>query len=103
MSNLHIATLSLGVPLLRSSSAELVLHHYWQDEAEPRLRDTNLDADPLGRHRTIGQELDLVIGLEEWEQLEVELVGALFRGGKAFDRGSGEFAYGGFVRMDWNF
>ncbi len=102
LSNLHITTVSVGVPILQSSSAEFVFHHYRQEDAATRLR-SDLDARPGGTRRTIGQELDLVLGLEEWEQLEIEIVGSIFRSGSAFERLSGEFAYGGFIRMDWNF
>jgi len=103
LSNLHIATLSLGFPLLRSSSIEFVLHHYWQDEAVARLRGARLAARPQGRERTLGQEVDVVLGLEEWKRLEIEAVVSVFRSGRAFGAAAGELAVGGFLRMDWNF
>ena len=103
LSNLHVATFSVGVPLFSDSSLELVYHHYRQDEASEFLRDTDLDTVPGGRGRTLGQELDLVVGLEEWEHLEVELIGSVFRAGAAFERESGEFAHLVAIKIDYNF
>lgn len=103
LSNLHLWTASLGFPLLRSSSVEFVYHFYQQVYAAPFLRDARLKTRPLGRNRTIGQEWNLVLGLEEWEHIEIELVLALFRAGSAFGPLAGQTAYGQFFNIDYNF
>jgi len=103
LSNLHIFTLSLGVPFMTNSSVELVFHDYRQVTATDFLRDSRLDADPLGEDTHIGNELDLVIGLEEWEHWELEWVGAVFRSGDAFGPLSGEYAFNTFFKVNYNF
>jgi hypothetical protein len=103
LSNLHVVTAALGFRFWESSSVELLYHFYRQHRAAAFLRDTRLDAEPLGRSKTLGHELDLVIGLEEWEHFEVEVVAALFRAGSAFGSLSGELSYGGFLKVDYNF
>jgi len=92
LSNLRIATVALGFPILTNSSVELVFHSYRQVDAAKFLRDANIRRQPAGRKRGIGHELDLVIGLEEWEHIEIELVAAAFRAGSAFGKHcDGEF------------
>ncbi len=84
LSNLRIATASLGLRFLRRSSVELIYHSYQQAEAAKFLRDATVRRQPAGSKRGIGHELDLVIGIEEWEHVEIELIGAGFRAGPAF-------------------
>lgn len=92
LSNLHVLTLSVGLPLLRNSSAEVVYHRYHQDHAAPFMRDSRIKAKPLGKDTSIGEEWDIVIGIEEWKHVELELVAALFRPGNAYGILSGEEA-----------
>ena len=110
LSNLHIVTASVGWRILHSSSLELLYHYYQQAVPAPFLRDTKLKADPNGRSGAIGHEWDMALGLEEWEHLEVELIGALFLAGSAFGRTrdhpddfSGNLAQGVFLKLKWNF
>lgn len=103
LSNLHIWTASAGFRFWQSSSVEFVYHFYQQVHATSSLRDDDLDANPLGKHRTIGQEWDVVLGLEEWQHIEVGLIGSLFRAGSAYGPLSGEIAYGLILKVDYNF
>jgi hypothetical protein len=103
LSNLHIVTASLGIGLLESSSIELVYHLYRQDEALASIRNSRLKASPDGQSRQLGQEIDLVIGLEEWDRLEVELIGSVFRAGDAFGPDEGELAGLAILKVDYNF
>lgn len=103
LSNLRVTTLALGLPLLRSSSIELLYHSYAQVHRADFLRDTNLCRRPDGDRRRLGREFDLVLGLEEWEQLEIELIGAAFRASSAFGTASGEQSYFGALKVNWNF
>jgi hypothetical protein len=52
-------------------------HLYRQVEPAPFLRDVHIRAEPEGERRSVGQEWDVVIGIEEWEHIEIELIGAL--------------------------
>ena len=110
LANLHVVTAAIGYRILHSSSLELLYHYYQQAVPAPFLRDTKLKADPNGKSGAIGHEWDLALGLEEWEHLEIELIGALFRAGSAFgptrdhpDDFSGNLAEGVFLKVKWNF
>jgi len=84
LSNLQIATAAVGIHLLRNSSLTLAYHHFRQVEKADYLRDVSISADPDGLHRSIGQELDLILGIEEWRHVQLELIGGVFRAGAAF-------------------
>jgi hypothetical protein len=103
LSNLQIWTVALGFPFWRSSSVEFVYHLYRQVHPAPFLRDARVDADPTGKKRGIGQEWDVVLGLQEWKRVEIELIGSLFRAGRAYGPLSGKNAFGLFFEIDFNF
>lgn len=103
LSNLDIYTLSVGFPLLAHSSIEIPFHVYRQVEASDRLRNARLRIDPDGLSRDIGSELDIVLGLEEWKHLELELVAGLFRAGDAFGARSGDYASTVIFKLNYNF
>lgn len=103
LSNLHIWTVALGFRIVESSSIELVYHLYQQVNLAPFLRDVDIDADPEGDARHIGQEWDLVFGLEAWEHVEIELIGAIFRAGSAFGQLNGELAYRVLFEIKYSF
>jgi hypothetical protein len=103
LSNLQIWTLALGLPMWRNSSIEVVYHHYRQIEPNDFLRDAKIDADPEGNRRHIGQEWNLIVGVEEWKHWEIEWIGALFRAGSAYGNLSGALAYQLTLQIDYNF
>jgi len=81
LSNLIILTAGLGVLPGDRTSLDLVYHRYWQHEASDSLREAAIDADPNGRRRHLGDEIDLVLGMSEIENLDIEAaVGAFFPG-----------------------
>ena len=84
LSNLDILTVAAGRRFLHSSSIEVVYHRYSQVEAAPFLRDTAMRTDPSGLSTDIGSEIDLIIGFEEWDHLELEFVGGVFLPGEAY-------------------
>lgn len=103
LSNLHILTAALGFPLLRHSSIEILYHRYRQDEPAPFLRDVSFKRDPDGIHRDLGEEWDAVLGIEEWEHWEIEIIGAIFRTGEAFAPREGRLSYLGIAQVRFNF
>lgn len=103
LSNLHITTASLGFPLFRNSSIEVLYHVYWQDHKSTFLREARIKAGPQGEHRSLGQEWNLVIGIEEWTHWEVEVIGALFRAGAAFGSSEHDLAQLGLFKINYNF
>lgn len=84
LSNLAITTLGSGIRFGGNSSAELVLHQYRQLVPATTVSAARLSADPLGQHRRLGRELDLVIALREWTWLELTLRWSRFEPGPAY-------------------
>jgi alginate production protein len=102
LSNLGIVTAGVGVSLLRSSSLDLVYHHYRQVQAADSLNGSRLDFELTGESRDVGQEIDLVLALEEWEQLEFEFAASALRAGDAF-ADAGSWCYGGLFTVRFAF
>ncbi len=92
LSNLAILTAGLGIKPSQGSSLDLVYHRYWQHHASDSLRNSALQVDPTGSSRHIGDEIDLIFGVSEFEQVEVELRLGAFFPGAAF-KGSRDPAY----------
>ena len=103
LSNLSIPTVGVGLSLLESSSVDLVYHHYRLVEHAEALRDSRLEFDLNGQSRDLGDEVDLVLAVEEWERLELEFVAAAFRAGQAFGHERGTWSYGGFAAVRYGF
>jgi hypothetical protein len=103
LSNIHILTAGVGIGFFERSSVDLVYHHYRQDRAAPFLRDAGVKRDPLGIHKPIGDEIDLIVGWEDLEPLELKLIASAFRAGKAFGPSSGDWSYLLAARFRLNF
>ncbi len=103
LSNLRISTISIGFPLFEESSVELLYHRYNQVHATPFLRNAKIDQSPEGEHRDVGQEIDLVLGIEEWKHVELEIIAAMFRAGKAYDEFAGERAASFVFKFNYNY
>jgi alginate production protein len=103
LANLNIATAGVGMRFLEKSSVDFLYHHYRQDEATPFARDIFFKRDPDGRHRHIGDEIDLIIGIEDWEPIEFKIVGSIFRAGEAFQPLDGELSYQAALRIRLNY
>lgn len=62
LSNLIVHTVGFGIWPSRRVSLDLVYHRYRQDELSDNIRDSEIDLDPSGLRRELGQEFDLVMG-----------------------------------------
>lgn len=100
LENLRVSTLSVGFRFGEDSSVELIHHNYQQDRAAV-AHSLRLDADANGRATHLGDELNLIIGIEEWKHFEFEAVGAYFVPGAAFD--AGDSAWSASLKLDYNF
>ena len=49
------------------------------------MRDVAIDAEPAGERRHIGDGIDIVVGIKEVANFNVELVGGVFLPGSAFE------------------
>lgn len=88
LSNMSIFTAGFGVWPRRDLSIDLIYHYYLQDVASDKLADSALDAEPTGRNRRLGNEVDLVLGFKPLEKLQVNGFFGYFMPGPAFERGS---------------
>ena len=88
LSNLSIFTVGAGInPIEEKCSIDLVYHYYLQNVATDSLRDVGIDAEPDGRSKRIGSEIDLIIGyVNEGSKgiFELAFVLGYFIPGKAF-------------------
>jgi alginate production protein len=95
LSNLAIFTVGAGVRPGPNWSVDLVYHDYRQHHASPTLRHAAIDAEPSGRRRRLGSEIDLVVGVVEiLDRLEVKAVVGHFFPGAAFPGGTGAWGVG---------
>jgi hypothetical protein len=97
LSNLSVLTIGVGCSLLQSSSLDLVYHRYRLQEPAASLRSARIDTTLNGRDRDLGQAFDLVLGVEEWERVEVEVAGSVFQAGPAFGVDDHKWVWGGLL------
>ena len=103
LSNIGIFTSAFGVRLLKNSSIELVYHKYDQVVAADFMRTANINADPNGISRDIGQEINVIADFREWKHWEIGLEGYVFNPGKAFDQENNDPAWALFFDVNYNF
>ena len=85
LANLSIVTADAGINPAEEFSIDIVYHYYSQIKASEEFFDVNIDADPDGVHKSVGSEIDLVLGYEqESENLAVEFSLGYFMPGSAF-------------------
>lgn len=106
LANLGVQTLGIGGSILRSSSLDLVFHRYRLSDRGSRL--PGIELEPVGelepRHSDLGQAIDVVLAIEEWERFELELACSAFRAGRAFERAArGETSLAAFLALRFAF
>jgi alginate production protein len=84
LSNLEVRSLSAGVRLLENSSLELIRYRYRQPVPSTSIPGARLSADPLGVSGDIGREVDVLLALREWKNVELTLRWSRFTPGAAF-------------------
>ena len=91
LSNLAILTVGIGIRPSEKFSLDLVYHYYLQHRASDTIRSGGLDAQPSGRSRRLGSEVDLVVGLEDiWNRVDAKVVLGYFLPGAAFPGNAGD-------------
>ena len=60
LSNLAITTAGIGIRPMRKTSIELIYHYYRQHKRSDDIFDAEIDEDPDGLNKILGQEIDLV-------------------------------------------
>lgn len=99
LSNLAIVTAGVGISLFEASSLDFIYHSYRQVEPTNSLRNTRLIAPLTGTDRDLGQGLDVVLAVEEWDRFQFEVIASAFRAGTAFGVQHGQWAVDGFVAL----
>jgi ABC-type glycerol-3-phosphate transport system substrate-binding protein len=61
------------------------------------MRQARIETPLTGVNRTLGDEIDLVVAIEEWERLEFDVAAAAFRAGRAFGQQDGAWSFGAFL------
>jgi alginate production protein len=85
LSNLAIVTVGVGVRPREWFSLDLVHHIYLQHHASPTLRDARIAAEPTGRSRQLGTEVDFIVGLADvLDRIDVKAAVGYFSPGPAF-------------------
>lgn len=102
LSNMHIYTAGIGFRPNKNLSIDFIYHHYQQDLAIDEIRNSDLDMDPEGDNKHLGDELDMVIGIELSKQLETELSLGYFHPGSAFEEDANA-AYLANVKITFDF
>ncbi|RMF90667.1 MAG: hypothetical protein D6736_06425 [Nitrospinota bacterium] len=84
LSNLLIFTAGTGLRPFPPTSLTLMYHHYQQHRAADTLREARITAEPAGRSRNLGHELDF-IGSWGWGRFELTVIVGTFWPGSAFE------------------
>ena len=103
LSNLDIFNIGAGMTVLKSSSLDVLYHRYRLVEYASELRDARFDLPLTGASRDLGQGLDAVLALEEWERLEFSVMASGFRAGRAAVTRAGEWNYMALLAMRYAF
>ncbi len=101
LSNLNILTVGVGARPASRTSVDLLYHRYTQHKASHSIRDSALNADPSGRSKELGAEIDLIIGYREVKDLRLELMLGYFLPGSAFPSASNGVVSRATIRYDF--
>lgn len=84
LSNLAVLTLGAGFDILGKSSIDIVYHGFLQHRVSKKIRDSKLDRKPNGSSRNLGQEIDVIVGIREFDGVDLDFIGGLYFPGSAF-------------------
>lgn len=99
LSNLGIGSLGVGISLLKSSSLDLLWNRYRLRHPADELRDARLELELDEQGRDLGEAVDLVLALEEWERVELEFTAAAFKPGRAVLGENRDWVWGGLLAL----
>jgi len=94
LSNMLITTLGFGLRPSKKKSIDFVYHKYNQHRADDDIRDSNLDTDPNGLSRDLGQEVDIIVGYRPSKDVLLEINLGAFFPGNAFLPSAGNAYFG---------
>jgi hypothetical protein len=83
LSNLTVWTIGLGLRPFTRTSVDLVYHRYEQHALRRSLPSNRLGATGTGRSTALGDEIDVIVAVQQWRRVDLSLVTGLFRPGEA--------------------
>ena len=113
LSNIHIMTLGLSLPVLTASDMNLNYYSYWLDDVASGLRSSGISSRLNGNDTHLGQGLDWMLNWNIGKELEtqsplfkntalrIRLGG--FRAGDAYGVAEGEYAFRGMTELRFRF
>lgn len=90
LSNITIVTVGMGIRISKRWDLDMAFHRYTQVEPEDRLRGSDIDSDPAGIYRDLGDGFDIVLGYEYKKGLKLQGLAGLFNHGPAFEQSDDE-------------
>lgn len=113
LSNIHIATVGVTVPLFTASDISTVYHYYRLDDEATSLATSGIDAPLNGQDNDLGHALDIVLNVNVSKELNFQqdpikgvsfktIVGG-FRSGEAYGDAKDETAFRGQMEMSVKF
>jgi len=92
-----------GIEWEAYEGVEIALMHYdyEQDELSDEIADVTIEADPTGLSSDLGNEIDLIVTLDVYDNLELILIVGQFEAGKAYGVNEGETS--NFVSFELNY
>jgi alginate production protein len=95
LSNLAIVTAGVGIRPTEKWSVDLVYHYFEQHQPATTIRNAAIGAEPSGRSKRLGSELDLIIGFVEiLDRIEVKAIVGYFFPGAALPERAGAWGMG---------
>ena len=102
ISNLVVQAFGIEWEVYRGVEIALFRYDYEQDEKSDEIFDVSIEVDPSGESRDLGTEIDLVLTVEAFDRMELRLIAAEFKAGKAYDLEPGR-DYEGETSHFWKF
>ena len=84
ISNLVVQTFGVEWEAYEGVEVALRYFEYEQDVSSDQIADVSIEVDPTGLDSVLGREIDLVVNIETYKNLELELIAARFEAGKAY-------------------
>ena len=85
LANLLVETIGVEYEINEYVEIGLVAFEYEQVRAIDELRDATIDFELNGTSKDIGEEIDLVLTVEAFDGMELKLIAAEFKAGKAYN------------------
>jgi len=94
---------AFGIEWEAYEGVEIALMHYdyEQDERSDEIADVTIEVDPTGLSSDLGNEIDLIVTLEVYDNLELILIVGQFEAGRAYGVYDGETS--NFVSFELNY